>query len=291
MRLSPFAKLLSLAAAAFSLAACQPEPAPEPGTETPIVIGHEIVLDSALYGGARTISVSLPWSYQRGRHSYPVLYVVDGGAQQDFIPMAGMGALASLSGQYREFIVVGVQTENRYFELTAPSTTAADLRWISENGGADQFRQHLLEEVKPYIEARYRTSGEDALIGESLAGLFITETFLRAPGSFDHFIAVSPSLWWRGEGLSHEAPDLLAAGDFAGRSLYLTIGNEGADLQGGMGVEMQAGVDRLVAALDAGAPDDLTWWYQPMHDEQHHTIYNPATLQALRLVFAPDEGD
>ncbi|SDM29257.1 alpha/beta hydrolase [Maricaulis salignorans] len=283
MRLNPFAQWLGLAAAALALAACQPEAAPEPGTETPIIIGQEIAFDSAIYGGGRTITVSLPTSYGDGNRRYPVLYLVDGGVQQDFIPMAGMSVLGSLSTQYREFILVGVQTENRYVELTAVSELEDDLRWLPENGGADDYRRHLLDEVKPYIENRYRTSGEDAIIGESLAGLFITETFLRAPDSFDHYIAVSPSLWWRAEGLSHEAADLLAAGGFGGHSLFLTIADEGED--------MQTGMDRLVAALEAGAPEDLTWWYQPMHDEHHHTIYNPATLQALRLVFAPDEGD
>ena len=283
MRLKPFTRFFGLAAATLTLAACQPEAAPEPGASTPIVIGQEIVLDSVIYDGSRTITVSLPWSYGDGNRSYPVLYLVDGGAQQDFIPMAGMAALASLSMQYREFILVGVQTENRSVELTAVSELEDDLRWIPENGGADDFRRHLLDEVKPWIENRYRTSGENAIIGESLAGLFITETFLRAPDSFDHYIAVSPSLWWRGEGLSHEAADLLAAGEFGGHSLYLTIADEGED--------MQTGMDRLVGALETGAPEDLTWWYQPMHDEHHHTIYNPATLQALRLVFAPDEGE
>ncbi len=285
MRPNSLVQLAGLAAAALLiLVACQPASDPAPASETPITIGSQILLDSAVYGTGRTITVSLPWSYGDGEgRSFPVLYVVDGGAQQDFLPMAGMAALAGLTRQYREFILVGIQTENRYVELTATSELEDDLRWLPENGGASQFRQHLLDEVKPYIEARYRTSSEDAIIGESLAGLFITETFLRAPASFDHYIAVSPSLWWRGEGLSHEAADLLAAGGFGGRSVYLTIADEGED--------MQTGMDRLVAALEAGAPEDLTWWYQPMPDEHHNTIYNPATLQALRLVFAPDEGD
>lgn len=282
MRLNSLAQLAGLAiAAVLILVACQPASTPESAQETPITIGSQIRLESTIYQMGRTITVALPWSYGDGNRSYPVLYVVDGGVQQDFVPMAGMSALGSLSMQYREFILVGVQTENRYVELTATSELEDDLRWIPENGGADEFRRHLLDEVKPFIETRYRTSGEDAIIGESLAGLFITETFLRAPDSFDHYIAVSPSLWWRGEGLSHEAADLLAAGGFGGRSLYLTIADEGED--------MQTGMDRLVAALEAGAPADLTWWYQPMHHEHHNTIYNPATLQALRLVFAPEE--
>ena len=285
MYLLAFARLsVMIAAISLGLAACQPAPAPAfdaPG-ETPITIGTRIIMDSAVYGTTRTITVSLPASYADGEgRSFPVLYVVDGGVEQDFVPMAGMAALAGLTRQYREFILVGVQTENRQIELTAPTEFEDDRQWIPDNGGAAQFREHLMDEVKPYIEARYRTSGEDGIIGESLAGLFITETFLRAPQSFDHYIAVSPSLWWRHEGLSHEAADLLAAGDFAGRSIYLTIADEGGD--------MQTSMDRLVAALEAGAPDDLVWWYDPMPDEHHNTIYNPAALQALRLTFAPEE--
>jgi predicted alpha/beta superfamily hydrolase len=284
MRPNRFAQLAGLAAVAvLILVACQPATNPQTARETPVTIGSQILLESGIYGTGRTVTVSLPWSYGDGNRRYPVLYVVDGGVQQDFLPMAGMSALGSLSMQYREFILVGVQTENRYVELTAASALEDDLRWLPENGGAEQFRRHLLDEVKPWIEARYRTSGEDAIIGESLAGLFITETFLRTPASFDHFIAVSPSLWWRGEGLSHEAADLLAEGGFGGHSLYLTIADEGED--------MQTGMDRLVAALEAGAPDDLTWWYRPMPDEHHGTIYNPATLDALRLVFAPEETE
>ncbi|HBS34739.1 MAG TPA: esterase, partial [Parvularcula sp.] len=46
------------------------------------------------------------------------------------------------------------------------------------------------------IEANYRTSGADAMMGESLAGLFVAETFLKYPETADRYIAISPSLWW-----------------------------------------------------------------------------------------------
>ncbi len=176
-----------------------------------------------------------------------MLYLVDGGFAQDFIPMAGMAALATLSGQYREFILVGVQTNDRYYELTSASEVPYDLENIPHNGGADKFRQHLQDEVKPFIEGRYRTSGEDGIIGESLAALFITETFLRTPASFDHFIAISPSLWWDDMGLSREASGLLNAADFpADRSFYFTVASEGGT--------MLEGVERLAAALEHHAP-------------------------------------
>jgi len=265
---------------AFSLYHTCELPPPVVG-ETDLVAGTSFPLASEIYGTARTINVYLPDGYGRNNDRYPVLYLVDGGFHQDYLPMAGMAALATLSGQYRAFILVGVQSENRQLELTAASTIPEDLEYLPVNGGAAEFRRHLADEVKPFIAANYRTSGEDAIIGESLAALFITETFLRAPHSFDHYIAVSPSLWWRDMGLSREAASLLQAESFPNdRSYYLTVADEG-----GMMIES---VERLAAALENHAPDGLNWWYEPMPDEHHHTIYNPATLRALRHIFAVD---
>jgi len=50
---------------------------------------------------------------------------------------------------------------------------------------------------------------------------------------------------------------------------------------------MLQGVERLATALGEHAPASLNWWYEPMPDEHHNTIYNPATLRALRRIFAP----
>ncbi len=272
--------LVLLCLLVFSTAAVAASPATEKGT--PVQAGTAYTLASEVYGAPRTVLVRLPWDYGESGRDYPVLYVLDGGARQDFLPMAGMAALAELSAQYRAFIVVGVQTENRYGELTARSEVKEELELIPTCGGAPDFRRHLREEVKPFIGDRFRTSGEDAVIGESLAGLFITETFLREPTLFRHYIAVSPSLWWREDALSREAAELLQAPGFpADRSFFLTVADEGG--------RMQEAVERVAAALEAHAPAGTRWWYDPMPEEHHNTIYNPATLTALRLVFAVEE--
>ncbi len=268
--------------AALFLGSCQsPTPTPPPpplAGEIEISIGTSMPLHSKIYDESRTISIVLPLGYNENNKDYPVLYLLDGGVHQDLIPMAGMAALATLSGQYREFILVGVQSNNRYVELTTPSTNEEDLKYLPENGGAQKFRQHLLEEVMPFINDRCRTSDESAIIGESLAGLFIVETFLHAPESFTHYVAISPSLWWRDMDLSKEAAAVLQAESFpSDRSLYLTIADEGGT--------MIEGMQRVVKALENKAPENLTWWYQPKPEEHHNTIYNPATLEALRLIF------
>ena len=265
-----------LLSAGFTACVGAPAPAPTSEARAQIVIGTSLTIDSAVLGQARTLNVYLPWGYAERDESFPVLYLIDGGLEQDFLPVAGFAALASLSAQYGEFILVGVQTDERRFELTTPSTLPGDLELIPHNGGADDFRRFLLQEVRPFIEQRYRTSGETLVLGESLAGLFIVDTFLRAPDSFDHYIAVSPSLWWHDRSLARAASGWLQADDFpAGRSLYLSAADE---------TDILAGLELLVPALEAHAPEQLTWWYQPMPDEHHHTIYHPATLRALRLI-------
>ena len=62
----------------------------------------------------------------------------------------------------------------------------------------------------PWVEARYRTNGKDAIIGESLAGLFIVETLFEDPTLFDDYIAVSPSLWWEKKKYGRKAAAYLA---------------------------------------------------------------------------------
>lgn len=126
----------------------------------------------------------------------------------------------------------------------------------------------------PFVDARFRTDGDTALMGESLAGLFVVETFLRQPGLFDHYVAVSPSLWWDYQRLAREAPALLAKHDAAPRSLWFSMAGEGGT--------MQAGVDRLRAALTASAPKGLKWTYSERAGENHATTYHPAALEALR---------
>ena len=167
-------------------------------------------------------------------------------------------------------------------DLTYPSKDPGDVQKVPTSGGSAAYRRFLVEELKPWVEARYHTNGHTALIGESLAGLFVAETFLRAPRSFHDYIAISPSLWWDGESLSKEAAADLKAGDFHGRRLVLSIANEGD--------AMQAGADRLVQALKSGAPEGLQWRYDPRPEERHDTIYHPAALSALRFLFpVPDK--
>ncbi len=247
-------------------------------TSQPIVIGDSFTMQSAIMGGPREINIWVPPGYAESEQAYPVLYVIDGGLQQDFQHISGLAQLATINFNYAELIVVGIGTQNRLMELTFAPQDSRYTRNPPDSGGAAKFRQHIAEEVVPFIERHYRTGNRSALVGESLAGLFTTETFLRTPALFTDYIAVSPSLWWDDKALSKQAPELLDRHDDTPRRLYLTMADEGGT--------MQKGLDMIVEALRVKAPENLDWTYiDRSQTETHASIYHGAVLDALSVLF------
>lgn len=252
----------------------------------PIEIGRSFTLTSKTMQTEREINIWTPPSYQSDERAYPVLYVIDGGLAQDFHHISGLAQLATINGNTEEMIVVGIKTENRLNEL---AHTAVDPRYIKPEprvGKSHIFTQFVQEEVIPYVEENYRTGERRAVIGESLAGLFITDVFLTHPTMFTDYFAISPSLWWDDKNLAESAADLLAKHDDSARHLYLTMGDEGGTMQGGL--------DLVMAAITANPPKGLVWKYVDRRaSETHSSIYHGAAMDALKFSFglpSPDYG-
>ncbi|WP_082464989.1 alpha/beta hydrolase [Brevundimonas sp. Leaf280] len=246
--------------------------------ETPIVIGRSYALPSAIMGATREINIWLPPGYADSGKTYPVLYVLDGGQDQDFHHISGLAQLGTVVGTTRDVIVVGIASVDRRDELALPTTDPELIARYPTQGQSDRFRRFVAEEVLPFVQARYRTSGETALMGESLAGLFVVETFLKEPQLFDAYVAVSPSLWWDGGELARQAGARLRDQSNDPRTLILTLGDEGP--------EMQAPMDVLTANLRDHALPGLSWSFTPRPTESHATIYHGAALDAFRQLYA-----
>jgi predicted alpha/beta superfamily hydrolase len=262
------------AAAETTAAASQPASAI---AGVPIAAGTSYTLHSRVLGDDREVNVWLPPDYEKSKARYSVVYVVDGARDQDFPHIAGLGQLGALSGTYESLVIVGVQTRNRQHELTFQPHDARYLRAFPQGGGADDFRRFLSEEVLPFVDTHFRTGPKRALMGESLAGLFVVDTFLKTPSAFDDYIAVSPSLWWDDRALTRDARVLLAKHDASPRRLYLTLGDEG-------GITRHA-MDELTAALKAQKASG--WMFvDRAASETHATIYHGAALDAFRHFYA-----
>jgi predicted alpha/beta superfamily hydrolase len=211
-----------------------------------------------------------------------VLYVLDGALDQDFQHIAGLGQLGALSWTYETLIVVGVQTKDRRAELTRRPQDARLAAEFPQSGGARRFQDFLATEVISFIDATYRTGEGRALMGESLAGLFVVDTFLHRPDLFRDYIAISPSLWWDEQHFARHGGHDLEGRAASNRRLYLAIANEGA--------ATQAGMTRFLGLLEAAPVGSVTWRYSDRSaTETHATIYHAAALDALRWLYAMPE--
>lgn len=259
-----------------------PPPPPFKPEGRPIVIGSSFDLRSKVLGDVRTINVRLPEHYGEPGRRFPVLVLLDGGEKEDFLHIAGLAQITAAYGEGQGLIVIGVEGVDRRHDLTAPSSTASDLKAAPTSGGSEAYRRFLVEELKPWIDARYPLHGRFGLIGESLAGLFVLETLFRQPTAFDDYIAVSPSLWWDGGRLARTAAGPLRRVPPAG--LRLWIGFDQPAPPADQAARERALQDGLVAALRNAAPAGLKWSAERL-DEGHSSIYHPAALRAFRALY------
>ena len=279
--LTRMAGLLTLAAGGpllpgLSLAQERPQPALDK-VEALQLGGESLLLPSAILGETRRINVYLPEPYlQDAALRLPLLVMPDGGMAEDFPHIAGLLQVGIANGTVRPHILVGIENTQRRRDLTPPSEDARDRAIAPQIGGSAAFRRFLAEELLPLLHTRYRCTAERAIIGESLAGLFVVETMLLAPQLFSTGIAIDPSLWWNREQLLKDLPT--RASGLAGRRLFIAS----ADKDGNT-----APIRHFVAALRRLRIMGLDWHYQPMAGEGHATVYHPAALLAMRRLLKP----
>jgi predicted alpha/beta superfamily hydrolase len=255
------------------LLAFGPVQAAEP---TPIEIGKRHTVDSKALHEKRTVTVVLPPSYaKQPEQRYPLLFVMDGGVQQDLLHVAGVARLGAMWGRNAEPIVVGIETQDRRRELVGPTTDPELKKKFPTAGQSAAFRRFVATEVRPMIERTYRSNGKAVVIGESLAGLFIVETYVDQPELFDGYAAIDPSLWWDKEALSRRAAKAFGRKQ-SGKHLYLAMAKEQ--------LEEPAAI-RRVADNAPAAGEYFCLAERP--DLTHATIYQQLSPQALQFLLPP----
>jgi predicted alpha/beta superfamily hydrolase len=163
---------------------------------------------SAALGNHRNISVYLPPDYfepSAATRRYPVLYMHDGQNLFDgataFIPgqdwrVDETAEALIRAGRLSPLIIVAIDHagDARGHELTP----TFDARYKAGGRGADYARM-LIDELKPYIDAQYRTRPEreaTGVGGASLGGLISLYLGITHPEVFGRLALLSPSLWW-----------------------------------------------------------------------------------------------
>lgn len=270
-----------LCALALSVIACVREPEQKPWNPaiaaTDSVPAHDtLTITSIVLGEARFINVYLPpqrlvpWG-----DPLPVLYMPDGGIDEDFPHVTRTVDSLIVHGIIKPVMVVGIPNTERRRDLTGPTSVGSDSAIAPHVGGSARFRQFIQDELIPAIEARYPTTPERGILGESLAGLFIVETFLDTPNLFRHYIALDPSVWWNRGRLIDSASVRIAAFDGSARTLYLASSREPSTAEGAA----------RLAKLLGTAPSALKWRFLPRPDLEHATIFRALEAMAIEDAF------
>jgi predicted alpha/beta superfamily hydrolase len=167
---------------------------------------------SKILANRRDVLVYLPRGY--GSFSgrlYPVLYLQDGQNVFDAATaFAGVEWSVDETAQrlirknlIEPLIIVAIANtgEERVHEY-APTRGVIDTsakRKKRSRGLAQHYARFLIEELKPYIDRKYRTRPEaefTGLGGSSLGALLTLSVGLWFPNVFTRLMVISPSVWW-----------------------------------------------------------------------------------------------
>lgn len=258
-----------------------------PVESKPLVFGLTEKIQSEQLAETRTINIYLPEDFNpNDTISYPVIYIPDGGAEEDFFHLAGIVRYNTQPwiARFPKSIVVGIENTNRKRDF---SFAVANLDFVEKEGfkktqfpaygGSAKYIAFIEKELQPYIRSRYKGSAHTTIIGESMAGLLATEILLRHRHLFDDYIIVTPSLWWGDRSLLKQAPDLLKKPKQNAR-VYIAACNKDED----------SGMYEVAVALKSILENDSAHtevYYDYLPDEIHATALHQAVYNAFRAFY------
>ena len=257
----------------------------------PFVLGKTEVIESTLLKEKRIVNVYLPEGYSASDTiSYPVVYLLDGSADEDFIHVAGLYQFYSFSWIRRvpNSIVVGIANVDRKRDFTFPSGIREEQENYKTAGHSKSFISFIKNELQPFIQKHYRSSDDKTLIGQSLAGLLATEILLYQPELFNRYIIISPSLWWNDGSLLKGTKDNLVKNHLPGTRVYIGVGKEGL-APSTLPHVMEVDANLLAEKLRSYKIADMKVMFDYLPDENHATISHQAILNAFKLVYSTED--
>ena len=242
----------------------------------PLSIGEKSIVKSNILNEERLLNIYLPQNFSKEKN-LPVIYLLDGSMNEDFIHIAGLVQFFNLMFNMPDFIVVGIANVDRKRDFTFHT----DLKDLKEKypttGGSAKFIEFIEKELHPFVEAHYSDNKTKYLIGQSLGGLLATEVLLKKPDLFSHYFIISPSLWWDNESLLIQATNLLEQQNDTERYVYISVGSEGKI--------MEREAEGIAKKLKNSDKKKLKVDFLPLPKENHATILHQSIYEALKIQF------
>lgn len=248
----------------------------------PLTIGESVKIESSILNETRTINIYLPESYhQDSSLQYPVIYLLDGAMDEDFIHIVGNVQFCSFSwiNIIPETIVVGIANIDRKKDFTYPSNLEIDQKEFPTSGESANFIKFISEELKPFINTNYKTNNASTIIGQSLGGLLATQILFEQPTLFENYIIISPSLWWDDEMMLKRKLDK----SLMNKSIYIGVGDEGPI--------MTRLAQSLFNKLSIEKNKEAKLYYNYFSKQNHGDALHLAVYDAFEKIFAQSKTE
>lgn len=249
--------------------------ADRPGVDSVVTAGQRFVLSSAVMGEEREVLVHLPQSYMKSQQHYPVLFILDG--SEHFLSASGIVDVLARADHIPELILVAIPNMGNRNDMSPPGPLDKEILKGSIGTG-DKFLSFLVDELLPWLDARYRTQPYRILSGHSRGGLFNLYALLERPGAFQAHIAVSPAWWWDDRAVVRRAKSTLGSHSAGKRWLYISWG--------GREPEIRDSIHELVDWMREQEFASLQWKSRHYPDEDHGSTPLRTLQDGLRWVFS-----
>ncbi|MBK8585122.1 MAG: alpha/beta hydrolase [Bacteroidetes bacterium] len=261
----------------------------QPDERKPFILGVIEEYQSTILGENRTLNIYLPEGYNgNDTTKYPVIYLLDGSADEDFIHVVGLVQFNTFSWVNRipKSIVVGIATVDRRRDFTFPTTIAEDKKNYPTTGHSDKFISFIENELQPFIAKKYQTNSVKTIIGQSLGGLLATEILLKKPYLFNKYIIVSPSLWWDDGSILKQQSEILTENFAQKTEIYIGVGKEGLAPCTAPHV-MEVDANLLAEKLKLSKSKSTTVHFEYLPEEDHATIGHQGISNGFRMIYKP----
>lgn len=250
------------------------------GNVKPLTIGEIRTIQSKILNEERTLNIYLPQNFDKTK-SYPIIYLLDGSMNEDFIHVTGLIQFFNQMYSMPETIVVGIANIDRKRDFTFHTDLKDLQKDYPTTGHSDKFISFLERELKPYVESQFKTT-DKYLFGQSLGGLLATEILLKKPEMFNNYFIISPSLWWDDESLLKQAPQLLAKIKDTKKFIYVSVGK-------GEHPVMVKDAEHFFDVLKKANKRNWTLEYKMMETDNHATILHRSLYEGLVKLFPYQE--
>ncbi|KAF2081999.1 alpha/beta hydrolase [Flavobacterium sharifuzzamanii] len=256
-------------------------------TPKPFVLGVIDEIQSKELNEKRVLNIYLPEGYNPADTTkYPVIYLLDGSADEDFIHISGLVQFNSFEwiNQVPKSIVVGIATVDRKRDFTFPTTLEKDKTRFPTTGHSDQFIAFIEKELQPFIEKKYMTNDSKTIIGQSLGGLLGTEILLKKPNLFNKYVIVSPSIWWNNGSILDLDSIMLKENFNQPTEIYIAVGKEGLTPTEIPRV-MEVDANLLVEKLKESKSKNVKVYFDYFPEENHGSILHTAVSNSFKFFY------